>query len=494
MKLRKYVPMLLMPLVFAATGCDKIDDFGDTNQNPNGASTPSVGALLTNVEANYIGDLAANPRSGLYAQYFSETQYTDASLYATPQLAFSGEFAGGNADATGYNGAGLIDLQTIINTNSSNNQTQVARILLQYSFWTITDRWGDIPYSQALQGNTTPKFDTQEEVYRGILTTLTDAVAKMDNASPITGDIIYNGNVAAWKKAANSIRMLVALRMSKVFRGANDYAATQFKAALNDPAGYIDENSENMVLRYPGGNFRNPWYDLYNGRRDYAESKTMTDLASNLSDPRQQAFGGRSEDPTSPDYLQSSNLGVPYGLTRARTEAFTNGNAGWARILRGDFRLENSAQVILGAAHISLARAEAADYGWTADNLAAVYRLGIEQSFAQWGLPAPSNAYLAQAAVAVSATPGTGANLQKIATQRYIAFYPDGIQGWSVWRKTGFPVLTPAPDATNATKQIPRRYTYGQSEYGTNNAATTEAAGRFQGGDVQDARVWWDRP
>ncbi|RPD50551.1 SusD/RagB family nutrient-binding outer membrane lipoprotein [Paracnuella aquatica] len=491
MNFKKYLIIGLLPFAITVTGCNKLDDFGDTNQNPNGASSPVVGALLTNVQAGYLGNLAANTRGGLYAQYFSETQYTDVSLYSLPQLNFSGEYAGPNPDGTGYSGPSLMDLQSIINANESNNQTQVARILQQYIYWTLTDRWGDIPYSEALKGNTTPKYDTQEEVYKGMIATLTDAVAKMDNASPITGDLVYSGNVSAWKKAANSMRMMMALQLSKRYRGANEYAATEFKAALNDPAGSIDENSENMTLRYPGGNFRNPWFNTYNGRKDFAQSKTLTDLTGALNDPRQQAFGGKSEDPLSPDYRATSNVGVPYGLARASAEAFTGANPTWARILRSDFRLENSMQVIISAADVTLARAEAADYGWTTENLANVYRRGIELSFEQWGLTAPAT-YFTQSNVALNAAAGTGANLRPIATQRYLAAYPNGLAAWNIWRKTGFPVLTPAPDATNSSKQIPRRYTYGPTEYGTNKAATDAAAARIQGGDTQDARVWWD--
>jgi len=82
--------------------------------------------------------------------------------------------------------------------------------------------------------------------------------------------------------------------------------------------------------------------------------------------------------------------------------------------------------------------------------------------------------------------------LKQIATQRYIAFYPNGLQGWNIWRKTGYPTLTPARDATNTSKLIPRRYVYGTNEYGTNKAATDAAAAAI-GGDNQDNRVWWDK-
>ena len=143
------------------------------------------------------------------------------------------------------------------------------------------------------------------------------------------------------------------------------------------------------------------------------------------------------------------------------------------------------------AANVTLARAQAADLGWTTENLTTVYQLGITESFERWGLPAPAASYFTQTGVALTGPAGTGANKRQIALQRYIAYYPDGLQGWSIWRETGFPVLTPAPDATNASKQIPRRYTYGQSEYGT-NAEQTEAAKTSMGGDTPDTRVWWD--
>ncbi|HEX2535659.1 MAG TPA: SusD/RagB family nutrient-binding outer membrane lipoprotein [Chitinophagaceae bacterium] len=479
MKFKKYLYIAMIPAMATMTGCDKLSDFGDTNVNPNATQNPIPSALLTNVEAS-LGGYAFNTRAGLYSQMFSETQYTDISLYALPQINFNGEYAGV-----------LMDLQNIINVGSSNNMTQVARILQQYIFWTITDRWGDVPYSEALQRNPNPKFDRQEDIYKGMIATLTDAVSKFDNTTVITGDIIYAGNVAKWKKAANSLRMLMALQLSKKFPTADGYAATEFKAALNDPAGHIETNADNMTLRFPGGNFKNSYFNAYNGRKDFAESKTMTDLMGSLSDPRQQVFGGASELQDA-NYDKTSSTGVPYGLARASAEAFTGANPTWARILRGDYRDENDVQVIIGASDVVLARAEAANYGWTTDNLNEVYRRGIELNFEEWGLSAPADSYFTQAGVALGAA-GAATNLKKIAIQRFVAAYPDGLQGWNIWRKTGFPELTPAPDATNDSKLIPRRYTYGTGEYGTNADATNEAAGRIPGGDDQDSRVWWDQ-
>src|SRR5258705_2579188 len=145
-------------------GCDKIKDFGNTNVNPGVAPTTSTGALLTSV-ISVLGGFATNTGGALYSQQISETQYTDVSLYALPKANFDGIYA-----------ASLYDLQNIININtdaatkgsltvtkfgSNNNQIAVARILKAYTIWTITDRWGDVPYSEAFKGNgnLTPKYE-----------------------------------------------------------------------------------------------------------------------------------------------------------------------------------------------------------------------------------------------------------------------------------------------------------------------------------------------
>lgn len=465
--MKKFLSIFILPAVLFTVGCNKLKDFGNTNVNPNASTTPIVGALLTNVEAG-IGGYAASTRGGLYSQYFSETQYTDVSLYSLPQIDLNGTYAGD-----------LYDLQNIINQNQSNNQSTVARILQQYIFWTLTDRWGDIPYSEALKGNATPKYDKQEDVYKGMISTLKAAVDQFDANSIITGDIIYNSNISSWKKLANTLRMAMALRLSKVYPSPSGYAATEFKAALAHPAGVISTNAENFTVRYPGGNFQNPWFATYNGRRDFGESEPFVKLVTGYNDPRQQAFG-------------TSTVGVPYGVVRAKAEAFTGANANWSRILREDLRQDNSPLVVYSAAMATLARAEAADYGWTTENLATLYQNGISLSFEQWGVGTPSASYFTQTGVALTAPAGTGANLRQIAIQRYIASYPNGLEGWSIWRKTGYPVLTPAPDAV-VTTGIPRRYTYGQSEYATNAEATKAAAAQI-GGDQPNTRVWWDKP
>ena len=472
---KKLLYILLASSVFA-TSCDALSDFGDMNENPNVTSNPVVSALLTNVLAG-MGGYAANANGALYSQYISETQYTDASLYSLQQPAFTGFYNGHLND--------LVDYKTRLKDNV--NANAVATILQQYIFLYVTDMWGDVPYSESLN-QVVPKYDTQEEIYKGALAKLTEAEGQLSaGAGEIPGDIIYNGNVANWKKFANSVRMMASIQISKRYPGASDFAATQFKAALQDADGYLKTNEDNFAVKYPGGNFKNPWRNIYDGRKDYAESKTMTDLTASLKDNRQDAFGGKTENLGSPDALLSSNVGFPYGLARAKAEAFSEANPGFARVLNGTFRQDNSPYVVLSAGQIALARAEAAKLGWTSEVVATVYKDGITLSFAQWG-ETPAATYFTQTGVALT---GAATDLNKIVLQRYIAHYPDGRMGWNIWRKSAVPALSPAPDAT-AGSSIPRRFQYAAAEY-TTNPGVEEAVARLEGGDKMSSRIWWDK-
>lgn len=501
----------LLALAIAGTGgCAKLDQFGDINQNPNGITTPITSALLTNVQSQ-LGGFGTSTRTTTYCQMVSENQYTDVSLYALPQLDMGGNYSGP-----------LQDLQTIINYNNSNpgaavgngsnaNQIGIARILKAYIHWLNTDRWGDIPYSQALQGasNFTPKYDLQEDIYFDMIKELKEAAAGFDNGAPIKGDIIYGGDVNKWKRLANSMRLMMAMRLTKVYPAAGGKAALAFAEAATASGGLITSNADNFTLNFPGGSFKNTWYLTYEARDDYAESKTLGDVLTGLGDTRQAAFG-------------TNNVTFPYGLTRDLAVAFGNsvGN-GQSRVLATSKRAENSPIFIIPASVVLLTRAEGYERGWIAGGTAAAeadYNAAIAASYEQWGISVPAG-YLTGPASYTSGggVPGnigagtapydnfraadnnvqdaaTPTKLSRIALQKWLAAYPNGNEGWAEWRRTGVPNLKGTRFATNAGKQIPRRYVYGVNDYSLNNEQTKAAAARITGGDTQDGRVWWDKP
>jgi hypothetical protein len=469
-------------LIFSISSCNKINDFGNLNIDPNTIPEPIPSALLTNVESGigaYLWDggrFSTNP--GLYSQYFTETQYTEEARYATPTFEWSGIYAGP-----------LEDLQNIINYNSnpatkdkaasygSNaNQIAVATILKTYYFWTLTDMWGDIPYSGALKGVGEVQYDNQSAMYTDFFNQLKNAVGMFDAGAMPSGDIIFNGNQAQWKKFANSIRLLMALRLSQVDPATGK---SEFNSALN--AGVIEDNADNATIVYPGGNFPNPIYNYYNiiQRKDYAVTDVFVNALKNMNDPRLAV-------------LASSDVGFPYGLERPDAIAFNNANPNWARVLSSDYRQETSPMFIITSSEVWLARAEAALNGWTSEDVVTDYTTGISQSWKQWDVyDAGSFAtYIAQPDVVLAGTPQQ--MLEKIATQEWFAYFPDGKQGWALWRRTGYPVLTPAP----GTSTIPRRFPYPPTEDGLNGTNKDAAAAQYQlngENDSQFAKVWWDK-
>ncbi|MBL0357234.1 MAG: SusD/RagB family nutrient-binding outer membrane lipoprotein [Chitinophagaceae bacterium] len=485
------------------TSCSKLEDFGDTNVNPNGSSQVLTSALISNVTAS-LGGLAAQLQPGLYCQYFAEPTYPGSSLYTLPQINSSGTYSGS-----------LMDCQLIINKNTdpatsglnsvtsggaAENQIAIAKIAKAYIYWTLTDRWGDLPYSEALKGVSVlnPKYDLQEDIYKGILADLKDAVYGFDDTKPTAkGDVIFSGDIAKWRKTANSLRMLIALRMSKKYPNPGAFAASQFADAVSDPYGHITSNADNFTLVYPGGNYRNPW-NTAGASTDNGVAKTFTDALGGLNDTRLSV-------------MASNSNGVAYGLTAAAptTPAF-------ALILAPSARQDNSPLVIVSAASVWLAKAEAIELGWIAGDSKVAYDNGVTASFAQWNVTLPST-YLTTspanfdggvgvASIGGSTVIGSNAStpnkLARIALQQWIAYYPDGLQGWSNWRKSegvlaapalGVPDIRPTVNAKSLSGKIVRRYVYGVSEYNLNGEKLSEAISNIPGGDDQDSRVWWDR-
>ena len=161
MNYKKIILGLGVAVAMAGTqSCNKIKDFKDINSNPNSTTMPIPAALLTNVEAGLGGNLGfdaggINTGAGLYSQYYSETQYTEVSRYNKPTYNYDTYFTGP-----------IQDLQTIINYNSdpatanaasnygsNKNQIAIARILKAHYVKLLTDAVGDIPYFNALKGN-----------------------------------------------------------------------------------------------------------------------------------------------------------------------------------------------------------------------------------------------------------------------------------------------------------------------------------------------------
>lgn len=484
-KLQKYIALSLVSMGLLATSCEKIEDFGDTNVDPSKVAVASTRALLANAMQNSTALYIGSSQGTTMAQHFSEGPYLTSSGY--------GDAIGGQAYSAWYTSP-LIQLQKIIDYNnegsveadpgangSKNNQIAVARIMKAFIFWKLTDRWGDLPYSEALKGgeNITPKYDKQEDIYKDLFKELKEAAAQIDGGLGMQGDIILDGDMNAWKRFAATQRMLMALRMSKVYPGASELAATEFAAAMNDA---IASNAENIEYHFIAGdpNNWNPWYENYSNdnRNDFAISLTLVDYMKD---------NGTGTDPRLPVYgeVLAGNVvkGLPYGNTLQ-----TNIPNAFSRLGDG-LREQGTPAKIFTFSQVQFAKAEAAKLGWIPGGDAAAktfYDSGIDASLEYYGVADPTF----KNATGVAYDPANA--IEQIATQRWIHLYLDGWEAWAEWRRTGFPVLTAGPNSANPAG-IPRRLVYPAADK-TVNTENYNAVVAQQGPDNLNTRVWWDKP
>ena len=211
----KYILSILWFLILAS--CTK--DFEAINTNPNVPTVVNPQFLLTNIiwnaannnavdawnAGNYLGQLTAR-------KDFNEIDRWD--LRSNQELWDKSYLL-------------LNDVQALIELGEGGNLTYKGMALVMRAFLiaTLTDLWGDVPYSEALKGaasgNFTPVYDTQEAIYlgpQGILASLKEAIEVLEAGKEgltVAGDILYNGDVEKWIQFANSLRIRYLIRVSK---------------------------------------------------------------------------------------------------------------------------------------------------------------------------------------------------------------------------------------------------------------------------------------
>jgi hypothetical protein len=480
--MKKYIKQLVLVLMStgAMLSCENTD-FGKTNVNPNAPSEPNGAGFLTLAERT-IGSVVTSTTGIIYTQQMSNITYTDESRYGTL-----------NFDSDGFYTSPLINLKTIIDLNSnattaeaqigygSNaNQIAVSKILMAYFYQHMTDRWGMIPYSEALQGldNTYPVFDTQEAIYDSLFTEIDEAIAMMDSGAGPTGDIIFNGDMARWEQFGKTLQLVMALRLSNVHPSSTGYAATKFKEAMT---GAISSTEENIVYPFlSDDNNDNAWQDRFQTREDYGISDVLVDRLLADEDPRIEAYADYAR--TSVDNGVPEYIGMPYGLTNSEFLAVEISLPDAAIIYDGAFP-----GMIFSYAQVAFSYAEAVELGWISGDASAYYATGITSSFEQWGVEGAAD-YIAT--IPLSATATTA--VQQIAEEKWKALYLQGYESWAEWRRLGYPELTPAVEPLNGSA-IPVRNGY-DTDLAGSNKDNYDAAVSTQGPDVLSTNIWWDAP
>lgn len=476
----KLLPAVMLTLMVVVSSCEQRFDELNTNPNAPANAGPQFvlpGAIVdmayyTNYQLgiNYIGLWVQQHASGAYPE---EDQYS-------PRLNDINVFWNNIYDNN------MKDLRHIID-NGTPNQVAVAKILSAYGFMTLSDIWGDIPYSQALQaekGNEflTPVFDSQEDVYNGIIKDLDDAVKMMDRSASGFGDedLIFHGDLDMWEKFANSLRLRAYMHLSEVDEN-------KAKAGVVEMLGktLISSNAENAALEFfdVNGN-RNPVHSRFSGRpNDFRMSKSMIDRLIGAGDTINPA------DPRTEVYSQRNSNGAFVGIPNGINGLGDVGRDNFTSCKFGEAFLEASAPSnLMTWAEVEFIRAEAAARGWIAMDVKTAYENAIRASMDQHGITdeAAITAFLADPTVAYE----EARNMELISTQKWIALFGQPIESWTNFRRTGWPDLPIALNDQNGGK-FPKRMTYPSVEQTTNGTNVQTATDRQGGAELADP-IWWD--
>jgi hypothetical protein len=497
-----------LALAISAAACNS-DKLTNLNANPNSPEDVPAGPIFTNAArlavSRWVGNGYSLRQTEWLSQHLAEAQYNDEDRYL--------RLHAGDTEGS-FNGAYSAELKDFTQIMAKGKASAApgtyapAIIMRTWEFMYLTDSWGDIPYFDALKGDSvggslSPKYDAQKAIYADFFAQLDAASKALTGAANSLGtaDPIYGGSVTKWQKFANSLRARLAMRLVNVDPAT---ATAQLAAAFTSPGGVFTSNADNATLKWPGdGVYDNPWAVNFKTRDDHRMSLTMMNLLIPNNDPRLTVFAQPVVGSASCPTLKGTYVGSQNGISPARAAAL-NAVACSSRPGVIFFPSATAYATFPGATGTSLAayamtyaevafiQAEAAARGLgglSSAQAEGFYNAGVTASVQQWGKTAADAAtFLAQSNIAYAG--GTSGQVQ-IAQQKWIALFTDGGSAWSEWRRTCQPsTVKPGIDASQAT--VPRRFEYGVLEY-TVNGTNVAAATAVQGADTYDTRVYWDR-
>lgn len=464
-------------------GISCTNDFEELNVNPNAPQSVDPQFLLANVIST-AADL------NTYQQGFRLSNYL-------AQFAASVEFEridryemGSNSDYWNAIYRLQSDIRTMKEAPASNEAYQaVGDIMSSYLYSQLTDMWGDVPYTdaiQALDGNYTPTYATQQEIYTnpetGILAVLKRSAATLETTnSKINGDVMFNGNIQKWVRFANSLRFRYLLRINNKLSNFSEMQALATSGKL------MQSNIDNAVVPYLAA-APNQWPMSFSSLGLYQEhrmTKTVDSVLTLWKDPRVNIL----YKPTQKSILDGTPAfkGLQNGQDR-ETISSKNINLNDISLFGSIFRdVPNGVDgQFMQYSELQFALAEAAQRGFIDGNATDYYKKAVRASFEYYKTAVPTD-YFDRAAIVLD-----GKNdLTKILTQKWLSLVNNGHEAWFLIRRTGIPSITPGPDNLNEGR-YPVRYTYPESEQATNNANYKAAAERI-GGDNINSKGWWER-
>jgi len=473
----KIFAITFIALLFTVSCTDK---FAEINTDPNRAKdapATNVLAFVLRYHSSTFHDAWNDMNEpSTYGGHLAKIQYIDEARYQYRPGVVENKWYYGYIQLNNIN-----EIKKKAVADDAKNLLGVAKILEAYIFQIMTDTWRDIPFTEAIRladGILLPKYDRQEEIYPKLLEMLAEAntllaAGSIDQLG--AGDILFEGDIMKWRKFANSLRLRMAMRIS----GVNaTLARSTVEAIMGNPAQnpIMQSNADNAFFWWPGVNpYEEPWMVDSKTRDDHGMSDLLINHLKALNDPRLPVYAIPA---TADGQYRGFTIGAaaqPNLATISRIgDRFRKNPAGFSPFMR-------YAEVMF---HVAEAAMKGYSVGTTAE---AAYKKAVEASILENGLPqATADAYLA----------GDGKfnnTFDQLYLQEWIALFKQGMEAWSLYRRTGVPrnhYIAPGTTYTGHNSP-PFRYPYPQNELTLNEANAKPFVNEVVD-DFWGKKMWWD--
>ncbi|WP_341835108.1 SusD/RagB family nutrient-binding outer membrane lipoprotein [Chitinophaga pollutisoli] len=554
-----------LALATFATACTR--DFSELNTNPEIVQNMKPEQLITQSQKTMV-DRDFEWFYDNYSYIMPWMQFTVAYPNGNPESIFnlvSNVNGWYSAFYTDF-GRNLADIERQVAAMGGEERARYAHIAAiatvhkVWGAWRATDVNGSIPYSEALKARTeenfTPKYDTQADLYtqfdaqlKGAITALTTPAAGQVTFG--TSDVFYGGDAAKWAKAANVLRLKIAMRLIK-----RDQEKTRAIVAevLASPAGLFTGITEEWKFISGTNNFARGGNWAAQGFANRGGKAVIDYLYAN-NDPRLELFfkknafdqtafnrlkaGGAF--PASATWNPRQYVGMPASPDAAKAvensrlfgvksfQITENGNTvtvNYDTLSTYQNRLFDLAadggaearytQPFASYAEMCFLISELAVRGLSTEDAQEWYVKGVKasvRSYEQMGkdaaivdfaaIPeADIDAYLANPNVAFTGT--TDVLLEKIGIQQYLNHFKQPWEAWASWKRLGYPkvggILNREAFVTNGVvRETPRRWALPVPQQLNRPNWSAAVSEMMSGGEYGSApeeitgRVWWDK-
>lgn len=457
--MKKYIKSIILTglsIGLLASCQSELDNF---NENPNSPITTTPSLLLSAMEVSTFSNHTSGliRTSNIFDQHLAGTsvgQLGELQRYILTEQDINNEWntVYGTTLMSGH----------ILNRDFATNYPYyngIGQILTALNLGYATDLWGDVPYDEAFraeEGNKTPKYNTQEEIYARLQTILDEAIVNLKKpassnvAVPSNDDFIFSGNTAKWIKIAYVLKARYALRLTEV-----DTNAAQ-KALDYITASGVTANTDDANTFFPGtANGQNQWYAFDNSRANYLKTGAFfVNTLKNTADPRltfsiaEDSNGGYTGNAADDlDTTTSSYIGSAYASIDSPVGMVTYAEAKF---------IEAEARFRLG------------------QNAKTAFEAAVTASVTKVTKAPADPVFIAAATATVS--------LANIIQQKYLALFLT-MEPYNDYRRTGFPALV--PNQSSNSKTIPVRFPTPSDERNYNPNATVVSN--------VTTKVWWDK-